>query len=40
MIVMAGSRLSNSNFHFADWINRHGKSSLGLDTKAFEIPKL
>jgi hypothetical protein len=24
MIVMAGSSVSNADFHFADWIDRHG----------------
>ena len=28
MIIMAGSGISNADFHFANWINRHGRALL------------
>jgi hypothetical protein len=28
MIVMAGCGISNADFHFADWIDRHGRALL------------
>ena len=30
MIVVAGSSIGNADFHFADWIDRHGRALLIL----------
>jgi hypothetical protein len=35
MIIMAGSSISDADFHFADWIDRHGRAP-----PANVVPKL
>jgi hypothetical protein len=30
--VMAGSRIGNTDFHFADWIDWHGSPSFSMDS--------
>jgi hypothetical protein len=49
MIVMAGSSISNADFHFADWIDRHGNPPLphrfgkcgqGFSAKQFRFQQL
>jgi hypothetical protein len=32
MIIMAGSGISNTDFHFADWIDRHGSPPYSMDS--------